>query len=497
MTATMMFRSTRLLSAATLTLAAMALPLSAQEGTTNSPNCDRAARGVLEKPLPAPGTEGWNSFMELTSCGSRGATVVAGVIQSPMVRAEMDPARLDALTGMLDGWFSPALVNAYESVVASPQSSPGMRLRAMWLLSGLLAPNTEVAGPLQGYTASTCGSYDRVTALRNAPNALPQQAYDDARLALARAASDPTAPDAVRSTARCWSDAVIGRGNAGTSYGSTVQTVSDDRENAPTTVVNQTTVINNGPPPITVVEPIEVRYECDGRFVILNQSPALMSLRYEVEGAGWGGMLQVGGRASHVFVAARVGPLRFYVGSREVAYVRYTRRSCFDWHDRYTVVVASRMYYPPPVYLSQRPAVVVRPRGGVVVVGGRDGGRDGGRERDNGRDRDRVTPVNPRGGSDGPARNGNGSGNGNGNGNGGGASGGSQGGRTAVPRGNHTETVVPTTMAAPSMNAPRAPDHMRRPAESAPQGSQPSRSQPQGEKGSDKKDESRQGNRRP
>ena len=29
-----------------------------------------------------------------------------------------------SLAGMLDGWFAPALVSAYESVVAAPESSP-------------------------------------------------------------------------------------------------------------------------------------------------------------------------------------------------------------------------------------------------------------------------------------------------------------------------------------------------------------------------------------
>ena len=97
MTTNTMFRTLRI---TTFLLVTSALTLSAQESTTTSTsgaNCDRAARGVLEKPLPEPGTEGWNHFMELTSCGSRGATVIAGVIQSPMVRAETDPARLDAL----------------------------------------------------------------------------------------------------------------------------------------------------------------------------------------------------------------------------------------------------------------------------------------------------------------------------------------------------------------------------------------------------------------
>ncbi len=355
MTASTMFRTVR---AATLMLALTAISLTAQESP--GANCDRAARGVLEKPLPAPGTEGWNYFMELTSCGSRGATVIAGVIQSPRVRAEMDPARLDALAGMLDGWFAPPLVSAYESVVAAPESSPAMRLRSMWLLAGLLAPNTEVAGPLQGYTALSCGATQRVTSLRGAPNGLPQQAYDDARLAFARAASDPTATDAVRGTARCWSDVVGGRVNAGALNSGGATGTDNDRVEAAPTVINQT-VINTGPPPITVIEPIEVRYECDGRFIVLNQSPALMSLRYEVVGAGWGGMMQVGGRGSHVFVAARVGPLRFFLGDREVAYVRYERRSCYGWHDGYTIVVASRMYRPP-VYMTRRPTVVVRQR---------------------------------------------------------------------------------------------------------------------------------------
>ena len=134
----------------------------------------------------------------------------------------------------------------------SAQASPGMRLRAMWLLSGLLAPHTEVAGPLQGYAAASCGTSQRVTLLHNAPDALPQQAYDDARLAFARAASDPTAPDAVRNTARCWSDAVVGRANAGATASSLPPGATDDRGGAAPTVVNQTTVINNGPPPITI-----------------------------------------------------------------------------------------------------------------------------------------------------------------------------------------------------------------------------------------------------
>ena len=84
--------------------------------------------------------------------------MIAGVLLSPIVRQETDPGRLDALAGMLDGWFAPALVTAYETVVSAREASPGMRLRTMWLLSGLLAPNTEVAGPLQGYTANSCSA---------------------------------------------------------------------------------------------------------------------------------------------------------------------------------------------------------------------------------------------------------------------------------------------------------------------------------------------------
>ncbi len=485
MTAKTMFRTA---SAATVLLVTATFGLSAQEsnGTNGGANCDRAARGVLERPLPAPGTDGWNHFMELTSCGSRGATVIAGVIQSPMVRAEMDPARLDALAGMLDGWFSPALVSAYESVAATPQASPGMRLRSMWLLSGLLVPNTEVAGPLQGYTAVSCGAYERVTALRGAPSGLPAQAYDDARLAFARAASDPSAPDAVRNTARCWSDVVSGHANAGGTFNASASSDRDDdrdsRVEATPTVINQT-VINTGPPPITVIEPIEVRYECDGRFMVLNQSPALMSLRYEVVGAGWGGVMQVGGRSSHVFVAARVGPLRFFVGSREVAYVRYTRRSCYGWRNDYTVVVASRMYYPPPIYRNSRPVVVVRPRGGPVVIGGRDrdrddrrdNGRDNGRDdrRDNDRDRGRVTPGDPRGGNNGSP----------------------QRGRTAEPRGGRPPEIQ-TSTAAPSISAPRGPNHIQRAAQTAPSVLKRSEGDDRG-KGGDHKDEPRSASRRP
>ena len=354
MTTSTMFHTVR---AATLVLAFTAIPVMAQDGS--GATCDRAARGVLEKPLPAPGTEGWNDFMVLTSCGSRGATVIAGVLLSPIVRQETDPGRLDALAGMLDGWFAPALVTAYETVVSAREASPGMRLRTMWLLSGLLAPNTEVAGPLQGYTANSCSATERVTSLRGAPNSMPQQAYDDARLAYARAASDPSATDAVRGTARCWGDVVGGRMNAGAMTSAGGRPSGDRIENPSATV--DPAVITAGPPPITVIEPIEVRYECDGRFVVLNQGPALMNLRYEIVGAGWGGMIQIGGRASHVFVAARMGPIRFLIGDREVAYVRYVRRACYEWRDGFTVVVASRMYFPPP-YMTRRPTVVVPPR---------------------------------------------------------------------------------------------------------------------------------------
>ena len=166
--------------------------------------CEDAAVRISTNTLPRVGATQWNDWVRLTGCGTRGAAVIASALRSDGIRGETELTRLDHITNLLDGWFQPSLISAYQALLRAPNASYSMRLRAMWLLSGLYAPNVDVAGPLQGYMSARCESYERMTSLRDAPATLPASAYDQARDAIAYVASDGAAPEYVRATARCW-----------------------------------------------------------------------------------------------------------------------------------------------------------------------------------------------------------------------------------------------------------------------------------------------------
>jgi hypothetical protein len=335
-------------------IAALSLPLSAQRLLAQDGSfarCESASAAVAEHPLPAVGAAEWNNWITLTNCGSRGATVAAGVIQSRAVRTEADPARLDALAGILDGWFAPALVSAYESATASREASPAFRLRAMWLLAGLFSPAVEVAGPLQGYTASSCATYDRTTALRDVPRSLPQSVYDGARDTFAHVADDASAPQAVRNTARCWVAVVSGSslaaaGGVGSMPGaapadpmmsqepmSSAQPLPTQEEMqararaqaAPGSSTDDLLVPASPDMPLDV--PVEVVYDCGDRYYLRNTGYVDMSVRYGIAGGAFSYM-RVGPRGSSVILAPSIGATRFWVGDRELAFSTYPYRAC-------------------------------------------------------------------------------------------------------------------------------------------------------------------------
>ena len=199
-----------LASASVAIALAMAARQADAQGITRV-RCDSAAMTVVGHSLPPAGSAELTNWVALTGCGSRGAAVIASVLQARTVRAEKDVARVDLLTGILDGWYAPQLITAYEAVAASAQTTPALRLRAMWLLAGLIEPTVDVAGPLQAYTVRTCSAYSRTTSLRDAPASLPPGASDGVRDALAAVAADKTAPEAVRSSANCWAGVVGGQ----------------------------------------------------------------------------------------------------------------------------------------------------------------------------------------------------------------------------------------------------------------------------------------------
>src|SRR5581483_9463027 len=125
-------RMLRHVSAIAAVLAAGASVVPAQ-----STRCEDAAARISVNALPRGGAPQWNDWVTLTGCGTRGATVIAGALQADGIRRETELTRLDHLAGLLDGWFQPALVNAYESLLRTPDASYGVKLRAMWLLSGV------------------------------------------------------------------------------------------------------------------------------------------------------------------------------------------------------------------------------------------------------------------------------------------------------------------------------------------------------------------------
>lgn len=329
--------------------------------------CDDAAARLNGNALSRVGAPGWSDWVALTGCGSRGATLIAGALRSDGVRTETELNRLDHLAGILDGWFQPQLVNAYEALLRSPDASNAVRLRAMWLLSGLYVPNVDVAGPLQGYMSLRCETYDRSTALRDAPETLPSTVYEDAEQAMAYVADDRSAPEYVRSTARCWTGVIRDALRNGTTG---IDDRYDDRRD-----VSHTTVV--------VERPVRVVYECDNRFVFYNDAGYDLAVRYA--GYGAGGVLRVAHGGPYVWVAGRFGPVRFYVGEREVYYSPAVYRPCGrarvvvvgsvhpwgGWHSGLGIyvgirnghrVIAPRVVFAPRIVVG-RPPVIVVPRG--------------------------------------------------------------------------------------------------------------------------------------
>jgi hypothetical protein len=318
----------------------------AQPPAAMQASCEDAAIRVNSNVLPRSGSAQWNDWVTLTGCGARGATVLAGALRSEGVRTETELSRLDYMAGLLDGWFQPQLVAAYEGILRSPDASNAMRLRAMWLLSGLYAPSIDVAGPLQGYMSARCETYDRNTSLREAPERLPESAYEEARSAVAFAADDRTAPEYVRTTARCWERVIADELKQGTVV----------EERAP-----QTVLVNDNRT-VYVERPLRVVYECDNRFVIYNDAGYDLAMRYD--GYGSRGVLRVTRGGPYVWVAARFGPVRFWVGDTEVYYSSAAYRPCHSYRSRVIVVgdvrpwsgwhVGLGVWIRPPVYHTVR-----------------------------------------------------------------------------------------------------------------------------------------------
>jgi len=293
--------------------------------------CEDAASRIAGAPLPRVGATEWADWVALTGCGGRGATIVAGALQSDRVRAETDLQRVDHLAGLLDGWFQPQLISAYEALLADRATSNAMRLRSMWLLGGLLVPTTDVAGPLQGYMSDACHTYERSTSLRDAPEGIPSDAYDRARNVLAASADDRNAPDFLRRTARCWEELVrdAQNGSARIFRAETLPRAdrSDrrDREDDRRYDDRDRTVIVERPTTVVVERPVRVVYECDNRYVFYNDGGYDLAIRY----SGYGnGVLRVRHGGPYVWTAARFGPTRFWLGDTELFYSDVVYRPC-------------------------------------------------------------------------------------------------------------------------------------------------------------------------
>lgn len=274
------------------------------------PRCEDAAVRLNGTALPRAGAVQWNDWVTLTGCGSRGAAIIAGTITSDAVRRESELTRLDQFAGLLDGWFQPQLVTAYEFVLRAPDASAAMKLRAMWLLAGLYAPRVDVAGPLQGFMSARCEAYERSTILREAPERLPEVAYHAARAAINAAADDRISPEFVRSTARCW-DGVLRDEFAHSAV------VEDD---APTAMLtSHAAAMLNGP--------VRVVYDCDGRFVFYNDAGYDLAVRYSGHGSG---VLRVTRGGPFIWTTGRFGPVRFWMGDTEIFYEQVAYRPCYS-----------------------------------------------------------------------------------------------------------------------------------------------------------------------
>ena len=391
--------------------------------------CEDAAVRISTNTLPRVGATQWNDWVTLTGCGTRGAAVIASALRSDGIRGETELTRLDHISNLLDGWFQPSLISAYQALLRAPNASYGMRLRAMWLLSGLYAPNVDVAGPLQGYMSARCESYERMTSLRDAPATLPASAYDQARDAIAYVASDGAAPEYVRATARCWAGVV----NAATNSANNAGTNASDREMPRDIPRDDRTVIveTSAPPPVVIERPVRVIYECDNRFVFYNDAGYDLAVRYG--GYESSGVLRVSHGGPYLWTAGRFGPVRFWVGDEEVWYTDVVYRPCgarrviygpmlspwYGWHAGLGIFIGPRIVVGPryivPRYVAPRylPPRYGPPRYNPPRRGGdnrreengddRGRGGRGGDGRGNGDDNGKATPRG-QGGNDGPPR---------------------------------------------------------------------------------------------
>jgi hypothetical protein len=356
--------------------AGTATAVGAAPARAQATGCEDAAVRLTAATLPRVGAPQWNDWVTLTGCGTRGASVIASALRSDGVRTETELTRLDHLTGLLDGWFQPQLITAYEWLLRAPDASHAVRLRAMWLLAGLYAPDHDVAGPLQGFMSTRCEAYERKTSLRDAPETLPAEAYDRARDAIAFVADDRYAPEYVRSTARCWEGLITDA----LEHGDRVQ---ESR---------QVTTVSTSPTTVVVQRPVRVVYDCDSRFVFYNDAGYDLAVRYA--GFGTSGVLRVGHGGPFVWAAVRFGPVRFWVGDVEVFYTDAVYRPChsyghrlvvgapiypwYGWHAGLGVYLAPRVVLRPrivvPAGYVARPPRYTRP---IIVVPRPRGGRDG------------------------------------------------------------------------------------------------------------------------
>jgi hypothetical protein len=175
----------------------------------------------------------------------------------------------------------------------------------------------------------------------------------------------------------------------------------------------QSTVVIEQPiqPTVVIQRPVRVVYECDNRFVFYNEAGYDLAVRYG--GYGSGGVLRVAHGGPYVWVAARFGPVRFWVGDQEVWYGDATYRPCGGRRVIFAPVIypwqgwriGLGMYighrYVSPRYLTPR---VYRP----IIVGPPRRVPDG-RNDPRGRDERGGRGDEPRGGGNaaprGPARN--------------------------------------------------------------------------------------------
>lgn len=357
-------------------IAALAAVAGASVASAQGTGCEDAAARVSTSGLPRVGAREWNDWVTLTGCGSRGATIIGGAMQSGAIRGETELTRLDHLAGILDGWFQPQLIAAYQALIRSPDASNAIRLRVMWLLSGLYAPQVDVAGPLQGYMSARCETYGRSTALRDAPQSLPAAAYDQAVDAVAAVADDRTAPEYLRTTATCWQGVIRDELKNGT----------EEIQGPP--VGGGGDVVVAEPAPVVVQPPVRIVYDCGSRFVFYNDVDYDLAVRYT--GYEAGGMLRIVRGGPFIWTGARFGPVHFWLGDRELWYSDAVYRPCggdplvapaihiwTGWH--FGLGVFFNAGYFSPRYV--RPRVIVPVIGRPIIINRRDDGprRDGSR----------------------------------------------------------------------------------------------------------------------